>query len=98
MKKYLRPHSPEWFDALDKSNPKQAAQTRQILSAVGREDVCSVCGDQPALDYTLASEQAAASDVSTLKLCADCLVIRRDVHRENFILLAIEHGDEEQEG
>lgn len=97
MKTYLKPHSPEWFDALDKSNPKQAAQTRQILCAAGRDDVCSVCGDQPALDYTLVSEQAAASDVSTLKLCADCLVIRRDVHGENFVLLETEHGDKEQE-
>jgi hypothetical protein len=94
MKTYLKPHSPEWFEALEKSNPKQAAQTRQILSASGRDDGCSVCGDIPARDYTLASEQAVAAVVATLRLCQDCLGIRRDVHGENFVLLPTEHDEE----
>jgi len=92
MKTYLKPHSPEWFEALEKSNPKQAAQTRQILSVAGREDVCSICGDEPAREYALVDEQAVWIIVSTLNLCKDCLDIRRDVHRENFVLLPIEHG------
>jgi len=41
---YLKPHSPEWFAALEKVNPTQAAQTTQILSLAGRDDVCSICG------------------------------------------------------
>jgi hypothetical protein len=92
VKTYLKPHSPEWFDVLEKSNPKQAAQTRQIVSASGREDVCSICGDMPALDYTLVAEQAASSAVSTLRLCQDCLDIRRAEYRENFVLLPAEHS------
>lgn len=87
MTTYLKPHSPEWFDALEKSNPKQAAQTRQILSARGHDDVCSICGDEPALDYALAERQPVSGVVSTLRLCNDCLDIRREVHGENFVLL-----------
>lgn len=84
----LKPHTPEWFTALKKTNPRQAAQTEAILAAAGSEDVCSICGDEESTDYRLASEQAGATLVSTLRLCKDCLGIRRSMHRENFVPLA----------
>lgn len=85
MSNYLKPHSPEWFAALEKVNPNQAAQTKQILSLAGRDDVCSICGDDPAEDYKLMSEQMISGVVATLRLCDDCLNIRRNMHGENFV-------------
>ena len=86
MPNYLKPHSPEWFAALEKVNPTQVAQTTQILSLAGRDEVCSICGDDPAADYKLVSEQTTSGIVATLKLCDDCLRIRRSIYSENFVL------------
>jgi hypothetical protein len=85
VSKYLKPHSPEWFAALTKVNPNQAAQTKQILSLAGRDDVCSICGEDPAKDYKLAGAQTTSGNVTTLRLCKDCLGIRRNMFDENFI-------------
>lgn len=85
MPNYLKPHSPEWFAALEKANSSQAAQTKQILSLAGRDDVCSICGDDRAADYKLASEQMTSGVVATLRLCDDCLNIRRNMYGENFV-------------
>ncbi len=60
------PNSKEWIEALEKINPKQAAMTRGIVQAAGREDVCSVCGDTPAKDYR------EAESPLLIRLCADC--------------------------
>jgi hypothetical protein len=83
--KYLKPHSPEWFAALKKVNPNQAAQTKQILSLAGRDDVCSICGDVPATDYRLAGAQPTSGSVATLRLCKDCIGIRRTKFGEDFV-------------
>jgi hypothetical protein len=88
MSDYLKPHTPEWFAALKKTNPKQAIQTETILSAAGSKDVCSICGDEDSSDYRLAGDQAVVGVVSTLRLCKDCLGIRRSMHHENFVPLA----------
>ncbi len=85
MKQFMKPHSPEWFSALEEINPLQAAQTRQILSLAGRDDVCSICGDEEATDYKLTSEQTTSGVVSTLRLCEDCLGIRRNMYGEQFV-------------
>ena len=47
----LRPHTEEWFAALEVWNPKQAAMTRMVIASAGAPDVCSICGDDPARDY-----------------------------------------------
>lgn len=86
MSNYLKPHSPEWFAALERVNSIQAAQTTQILALAGRDDVCSICGDDPATDYKLASDQMTPGVVATLRLCDDCLRIRRIMYGENFVL------------
>lgn len=88
MSDYLKPHSPEWITALKKTNPRQAALTQAVLAAAGRKDVCSICGDEDSSDYRLAGEQAVPGVVSTLRLCQDCLGIRRSMHHENFVPLA----------
>jgi hypothetical protein len=77
----LIPHSPAWFAALEKTNPQQAAQTRQILALAKREDVCSICGDEPARDY---EKKEMPEQPTTLRLCADCLTIRKSMHGEEF--------------
>lgn len=85
MSSYLKPHSPEWFAALRRANPIQAEQTKQILSLAGRDDVCSICGDDLAKDYKLASDQMTPNYIATLRLCDDCLKIRRNMYGENFV-------------
>jgi hypothetical protein len=49
----LLPHSPEWFSALERYNPVQAAHARSIIKEAGSQDVCSICGDAPGKDYGL---------------------------------------------
>jgi hypothetical protein len=90
MANYLKPHSAEWFAALDKVNPVQAGQTREILSLAGRDDVCSICGGHPAADYRLPEDQTTSASANTLRLCQDCVNIRREIHGEKLLPL----GDE----
>lgn len=70
MSSYLKPHSLEWFAALKKVNPTQAAQTTQILTLAGRDDVCSICGDKSAIDCKLVSNQMAPG------VCCDAKAVR----------------------
>jgi hypothetical protein len=73
---FAKPHSAEWFEALERTNPRQAAVTRQALTAANREDGCSVCGDDPATDCKLVSPPPPPGVVATLRLCDDCRTIR----------------------
>jgi hypothetical protein len=73
----LRPHSPEWFLAMDNWDPVKAAVTRFVVDQAGREDICSVCGDDPATDYRIEKGFRPPGGPDTLRLCDDCLVIRR---------------------
>jgi len=82
MTLHLKTHSPEWFKALQEINPAQAAQTQKILSLAGRDDVCSICGDDPAPEYELAGEKAP-----TLRLCDDCRDLRLSMYGEKFLPL-----------
>jgi Permuted papain-like amidase enzyme, YaeF/YiiX, C92 family len=74
----LRPHSPEWFAALEIWNPAQAAMTKIAIATAGSLDVCSICGDDPAADYRLEEEYRPPGGVDTLRLCDDCLDIKRN--------------------
>ena len=85
MSDFLRPHSKAWFEELEKQNPIQAAQTKRIISLAGNEEVCSVCGDDEAKDYKLEGAQATHGMVVTLRLCDDCLNIRKSMHGEHFV-------------
>lgn len=82
---YLRPHTPEWFAALEVWDPPQAAMTRKAIELGGSPDVCSICGDDPARDYRLEEALRPAGGVDTLRLCDDCLNIRQR-SGESFVL------------
>jgi len=88
MASHLKPHTAEWFKALETVNPRQAAHTKHILSLAVSDAVCSVCGDESNRDYKLVNDRAASSPVSTMRLCDACLEIRRTVHKENFVPVA----------
>lgn len=75
----LIPHTPEWFLAMEVWDPVKAAQTRYVINDAGRDDVCSVCGDDPAADYRLEKLFRPAGGPDTLKLCEDCVEIRKNM-------------------
>ena len=53
MAPFLKPHTAEWFKALETTNPRQAAHTKHILSLARSDAVCSICGDESNRDYKL---------------------------------------------
>jgi hypothetical protein len=85
MPQYLRPHSSSWFEALEAYNADQAAATGMIIALAGRDDVCSICGDHPASDYEIVEEHVDADAIATIRLCQDCLGIRKEIYGETFV-------------
>jgi hypothetical protein len=73
---FVMPHSPEWFAALSEWNPYQAQQARMVVERVGRLDVCSICGDEPAPVYRLDEGIPPPGSVATVRLCDDCFGAR----------------------
>lgn len=73
----LKPHSTEWFAALEKINLHQGAQTRLMIELAGRDDVCSTCGDEESADRKVSSDQVSRGTLDTLRHCDDCAKIRR---------------------
>jgi hypothetical protein len=86
---FLRPHTPEWFAALEVWNPPQAVITKTIIEAAGSPDVCSICGDDRATDCRLEEGHRPPGGVDTLRLCEDCLEIRRNMG-EPFVCLSVD--------
>jgi len=85
MPHYLSPHTPEWFKHLEKFDSEQASLTKRIIELAGTSDVCSICGDEENVsDYFLNNAKAPADAVLTLRLCKDCLKIRKQLHGETF--------------
>ncbi|MEO2219452.1 YiiX/YebB-like N1pC/P60 family cysteine hydrolase [Chromobacterium vaccinii] len=74
---HFTPHTIEWFAALEQWDPPKAMMARMAIELAGRPDVCSICGDDPACDYCLEEECRPAGGVDTLRLCDDCVQIRR---------------------
>lgn len=74
--KHLSPHSKEWFTALTRLDPQQAAATRKIVKSAGDDHVCSMCGDRPASDYEVADKWFEPDTPVTFRLCDDCLSTR----------------------
>lgn len=74
----LIPHTPEWFAALEIWDPPQAMMTRTAIATFGRDDICSICGDDPAADYRVSAGHRPSGGVDTLRLCDDCLKIKTD--------------------
>lgn len=81
------PHSTEWFAALERFNPTQAAHTHLVIERAGTPVCCSVCGDTPSKNYRLVGHDLGEDAVSTLRLCDDCWDIRRGTYMESQGLL-----------
>jgi hypothetical protein len=64
----IKPHTPEWFEALENLNPYQAAMTRRVIALAGNDNACSICGDSEAKAFAVANVPPPAS----LRLCDDC--------------------------
>lgn len=86
--KHLSPHSKEWFAALAKMDPQQAAQTKQIVKSAGTADVCSLCGGHSAIDYEVTNKWFEGDTPATFRLCEDCLSIRATNEGERLVLLS----------
>jgi hypothetical protein len=86
--KHLSPHSKEWFAALAKLDPQQAAATKKFVKSARGEDVCSLCGDRPASDYEVADKWFDADTPVTFRLCEDCLSIRATNEGERLVPLS----------
>jgi hypothetical protein len=76
MANYLIPHSSEWFEKLTLQNAHQAMLTGVLIKAAGHDNICSICGDDPASDYVLVDPVPAEGEVSSLRLCTVCRDIR----------------------
>ena len=70
-------NSPEWFSAMEQWGPVKAAVTRFVVKDAGHDDVCSVCGDEPAANLEKVLRAARGPD--TLTLCDDCVKIRKNM-------------------
>jgi Permuted papain-like amidase enzyme, YaeF/YiiX, C92 family len=82
------PHSDEWFAIVKRVEPNLAAIARISMAREGSREVCSSCGD-PARDYRLANAADAMPGVPSLRLCDDCVAIRRGFGE---ILVSFEGG------
>ena len=83
----MEPHSPEWLEALDSGDPAQAASTRALIAALGRRDICSICGGAPANDFWVIARKTDPSPVPTLRLCAECLPVRETIYEQKLVPL-----------
>ncbi|MDX8437104.1 YiiX/YebB-like N1pC/P60 family cysteine hydrolase [Mesorhizobium abyssinicae] len=72
----IEPHSAYWYSIVDRVEPHLAALSRHAVEAEGGTNVCS-CGDKPTLDYRLVNGAETMPGVPSLRLCGDCIEIRR---------------------
>ncbi|MER8954372.1 hypothetical protein NKH98_16855 [Mesorhizobium sp. M0833] len=73
----IEPHSALWYSIVDRIEPTLAALSRNSVEREGEATVCSSCGDQPTLDYRLVNGAETMPGVPSLRLCEDCIEIRR---------------------
>ncbi|SFH55937.1 Permuted papain-like amidase enzyme, YaeF/YiiX, C92 family [Nitrosospira sp. Nsp14] len=73
----VEPHSDLWFSIVDRVEPRLGVIARASIEAQRSKEVCSSCGDEPACDYRITNSAEAMPGVPSLRLCDDCLSIRR---------------------
>lgn len=62
---------------MEPHNPMQATHTKQMVEAAGSIDVCSVCGEPANTNYFIKNAPKKNNNFATIKLCDDCVLIRR---------------------
>jgi hypothetical protein len=82
---YLKPHTEAWFAALSSGNRGQAEMTKQMISMSGKEDCCSVCGDEESVAYKVVGARFTDEIGATIRLCEECREIRRSTQGESYI-------------
>lgn len=70
------PHSDQWFSIVDRVEPALGQIARLSIDRMKSLEVCSACGD-PAEDYLLVNAAEMMPGVTSLRLCLDCVGIRR---------------------
>lgn len=75
----IEPHSEYWYSIIDIVEPKLATISRHAILSEHRIDVCSSCGDYPAQSYRLVNGVETMPGVPSLRLCDDCIDIRRNM-------------------
>lgn len=73
----IEPHTAYWWSAVDRVEPRLAALSRLVVASEGSVEVCTSCGDQPASAYRLVNGAETMPGVPSLRLCEDCIGIRR---------------------
>ena len=73
----IEPHTPHWWSVIDRVEPQLAALSRHAVVSEGSTAVCSSCGDQPAASYRMVNGAETMPGVPSLRLCDDCIKIRR---------------------
>ena len=73
----IEPHTPYWWSVIDRVEPRLAALSRHAVSSEDSTDVCSSCGDHPAYPYRVVNGAETMPGVPSLRLCDDCIEIRR---------------------
>ena len=73
----IEPHSNHWYFFVGKVEPAISKMTQHAIAAEGKSDICFVCGDQPSKAYRLVNGTSASLGIPSLRLCEDCIKIRR---------------------
>jgi hypothetical protein len=73
----IEPHSELWFFIVDRVEPQLGQLARLSIKREQSVEVCSSCGDHPVQDYRIANADDAMPGVPSLRLCSDCVNIRR---------------------
>lgn len=73
----IEPHTLYWWSLIDRVEPRIAALSRHAVALGGSIEVCTSCADQPAASYRVVNGAEAMPGVPSLRLCDDCIGIRR---------------------
>jgi len=73
----IEPHTPYWWSVIDRVEPQLAALSRHAVISEGSINVCTSCGDEPASPYRVVNGAETMPGVPSLRLCDDCIGIRR---------------------
>lgn len=87
----IEPHTSYWWSVIDRVEPQLAALSQHAVVSEGRTDVCSSCGDRPAASYRVVNGAETMPGVPSLRLCDDCIKIRRGMG--NILVPFLDHEE-----